>query len=390
MLGKDLLETIKKRAEDSFGITVKTVCSNDPSWVRVDAYGIVLAILFVLIRLQRETGTDQFICKLEREGKYANIDLVWQGKPLKIQTLRGWEAEVVMVGKERIPLTLREVIVHHGARMWPAILKKTPSPRNPEMWTRSREISQDKAGLRLFLPDVETFEPDTLRKTMVVPESRPDFYDFDLFSQPGQTPELDNLPLTELAYTVFDTEATGLFPLAGDEIISLGAVRIVNGRLLREEVFHQLVNPRRQYWQHSVRIHGIQPEMLEDQPAIDKVLPHFHRFVEDSILVAHNAAFDMCLLRMKEAISGVKFNNPVLDTLLLSAIVHPAQERHTLEAIADRLGISVTGRHTALGDALATGEIMLKLIPLLAQMGITTLGEARLASQKTYYARFKY
>jgi DNA polymerase-3 subunit epsilon len=390
MLGRDLLETIKRRAETSFGITVKTVYSTDPNWVRVDAYDIVLAMLFVLSRLQRETGTEKFTCKLEREGKYANLDLIWQGKSLKIQTLRGWEAEVVMVGKERLPSTLREVLAHHGARMWPAILKKTAAPPDPEIWTRSHEISQDKAGLRLFLPDVETFEPDTLRKIMVVPESRPAFYDFDLFSQPGQTPELDNRPLTELTYTVFDTETTGLFPKVGDEIISLGAVRIVNGRLLREESFDQLVNPRRCYWQQSIQIHGIEPEMLENQPTIDRVLPLFHRFAEGSILVAHNAAFDMNMLQMKEVLSGVKFINPVLDTLLLSAVVHPAQSHHTLEVIAERLGVRIVGRHTALGDALATGEIFLKLIPLLAQMGIHTLGAARLASQKSYYARFKY
>jgi DNA polymerase-3 subunit epsilon len=240
------------------------------------------------------------------------------------------------------------------------------------------------------LPDVETLEPDTLRKITVIPESRPVFYDFDLFNQPGQTPELDNRPLSELTYTVFDTETTGLFPKVGDEIISLGAVRIVNGRLLREESFDQLVNPQRCYWQLSIKIHGIQPEMLEGQPSIEKVLPLFHRFAEDSILVAHNAAFDMNMLKMKEAVTGVTFINPVLDTLLLSAVVHPAQEHHTLEAIAERLGVRIIGRHTALGDALATGEIFIKLIPLLAQMGIHTLGEARIASQKTPYARLLY
>jgi len=390
MLGKDLLETIKRRAEDNFGMAVKTVYSTDPNWIKVDAYSIVLAILFVLSRLQRETAADQFTCKLEREGKFANIDLIWQGKPLKIQTLRGWETEVIMVGKEGIPSTLGEVIAHHGAKIWPAILKQTTGDPDLGIGTRSYEMSQDKSGLRLFLPDVETFEPDTLRKIMVIPESRPAFYDFDLFSQPGQTPELDNRLLGELTYTVFDTETTGLFPKVGDEIISIGAVRIVNGRLLREEQFDQLVNPQRCYWEQSIQIHGIQPEMLEDQPAIDRVLPIFHRFAEGSILVAHNAAFDMSMLQLKEALSGVKFINPVLDTLLLSAVVHPAQNHHTLEAIAERLGVSIVGRHTALGDALATGEIFLKLIPLLAQMGIHTLGAARLASQKVYHARFRY
>jgi DNA polymerase-3 subunit epsilon len=74
----------------------------------------------------------------------------------------------------------------------------------------------------------------------------------------------------------------------------------------------------------------------------------------------------------------------------LSAVVHPAQADHNLEAIAARLGVSVVGRHTALGDTLATGEIFLKLLPLLAARGIVTLQDARSASRKTYYARLKY
>ncbi len=98
----------------------------------------------------------------------------------------------------------------------------------------------------------------------------------------------------------------------------------------------------------------------------------------------------MRMLQINEAETGVKFINPVLDTLLLSAVVHPAQEDHNLEAIAERLGISIVGRHTALGDAIATGEIFIKLIPLLAKMGIYTLKDARKASQKTYYSRIKY
>jgi DNA polymerase-3 subunit epsilon len=80
----------------------------------------------------------------------------------------------------------------------------------------------------------------------------------------------------------------------------------------------------------------------------------------------------------------------VLDTLLLSAVVHPNQESHRLEAIAERFGITVIGRHTALGDAIVTAEVWLKLIPLLAAMGVRTLAEARHAAQQTYYSRLKY
>jgi DNA polymerase-3 subunit epsilon len=108
------------------------------------------------------------------------------------------------------------------------------------------------------------------------------------------------------------------------------------------------------------------------------------------VLVAHNAAFDMRFLELKEAVTGIRFDQPVLDTLLLSAVVHPSLQDHGLEAIADRLGVRVIGRHTALGDALLTGEILLRLIPLLAERGIETLKQARDASQRTYHARLRY
>jgi DNA polymerase III subunit epsilon len=167
-------------------------------------------------------------------------------------------------------------------------------------------------------------------------------------------------------------------------------VRIVNGRLLKGEVFEQLVNPRRALSRDSAAIHGIGAEALEGQPLIEQVLPLFHRFCEDSVLVAHNAAFDLRFLQLKEASSGVRFAQPVLDTLLLSAAVHPSHADHRLESIAERLGVRVIGRHTALGDALLTGEIFLKLLPLLAQRGVATLGEALDASRETYYARLQY
>jgi len=105
------------------------------------------------------------------------------------------------------------------------------------------------------------------------------------------------------------------------------------------------------------------------------------------VLVGHNVSFDMSFLRFKEAQSGVHLANPVLDTLLLDAALHPDHERHSLEAIAARLGVGVVGRHTALGDALMTGEVFVRLLTLLQQRGIETLGEALDASRATYQAR---
>ena len=130
--------------------------------------------------------------------------------------------------------------------------------------------------------------------------------------------------------------------------------------------------------------------MVQGAPVIDAVLPAFHAFAQDTVLVAHNAAFDMRFLELKQQRTGIVFDQPVLDTLLLSAVVHPQQESHRLEAIAERLGVNVLGRHTAVGDAMVTAEIFLKLIPLLAERGIVTLAQAREAAQKTYYARVNY
>ena len=167
-------------------------------------------------------------------------------------------------------------------------------------------------------------------------------------------------------------------------------MRIVNRRLLRHESYEQLIDPQRSLPAASVKIHGISADMLDGQPPITRVLPIFRAFVADTVLVAHNAAFDMRFLELKEAATGVRFDRPVLDTFLLSAALFPNQETHRLEAIAERLGVSVMGRHTAVGDAIVTAEVFLKMLPLLAEKGIRTLGQARAASEMTLHARIKY
>lgn len=130
--------------------------------------------------------------------------------------------------------------------------------------------------------------------------------------------------------------------------------------------------------------------MVRGQPNIDVVLPAFHAFCEETVLIAHNAAFDMRFLQLKEERTGVRFTQPVLDTLLLSAVVHPNQESHKLDVILERLGIQIGTRHNALEDALATGEVFLKLLPLLEEQGIVTVRQALEAAEKTYFARVKY
>lgn len=373
MSGRDMLAATARKAEEILGIDILTEAADEDLWLKVDSYSIISALTFLQKQLIEVTGSHRLIYKMAREGRFACFDIIWEGKPVRPETLRKWEEQPVAVDRQALSSTLKEIIEQHAAEIWSHAYK-----------------DRQKAYLRLLFPVAESVENGRIRNLTILPKSRPEFFDFDLFSQPGQRPELDQHLLPELTYTVFDTETTGLDPQGGDEILSIGAVRIVNNRILREECFDQLVDPRRRIPEESIRIHGILPEMVTGQPPIEKALPSFLQFSEDTILVAHNAAFDMRMLQLKEELSGVRFSNPVLDTMLLSAVVQPGQKDHDMEGIAARLGISIVGRHTALGDALVTAEIFLKLIPLLKKQGIATLGQARSASRKTYYARLKY
>jgi DNA polymerase-3 subunit epsilon len=368
MQGRDLVQLAQREIETRLGLESGSDSVDPAIWLKLDSYWLTLALTSLAQKLRDEQDAQAVRLRLTHAGRLAYLDLVWPGAPLPVDVLSRWETEPLHVGEETGPLTLRQVIERHGGEAW------------------YRHDGADGSCYRIAIPAASAGAPST---TPVVP-SRPEFYDFDLFHQPGQSAELDERLLADIDYTAFDTETTGLDPSAGDEIISLGAVRIVNGRLLPHEVFDQLVDPQRSIAAESIAVHGIDPSMLVGQPTIAQALPPFAQFCEGTVLVAHNAAFDMRFLQLKEAQTGVRFTQPVLDTLLLSALLHPGQAEHGLEAVAGRLGVVVIGRHSALGDALLTGEIFLKMLPLLAAQGIRTLRQAREAAQKTYYARIAY
>ena len=376
VLGVDIVSAATSRVESQLKLAIKNEDLDAALWIRADSFSLIQAITFLASRLQDHYDIRELRFRLGSEGKMAFLDLIWSGTPMSSETLFTWEMESMTIGAETNPLTLRDVIERHGGEIW-----------------FQREKAQHRFFFRLVLPVAATpdMQPDE-QATHLRRESRPEYYDFDLFAahdEEGSGVDLDRR-LTDLTFSVFDTETTGLLPSEGDEIIQVGAVRVVNGRLLRQEIFDQLVDPRIPLKPEGIPIHGITEEMVRGQPAIDVVLPAFHEFCAETVLVAHNAAFDMRFFQIKEASLGIRFAQPVLDTLLLSAVIHPNQESHKLESIAERLGINVIGRHTALGDAFVTGEVFLKMIPLLADKGIFTLRQALDAAQKTYFARIKY
>ena len=371
--GADLVAAAQRRIEHMLDMRVLADEVDAGVWLRLDSFSLLQALSFLAARLRDDHEVRSVQLRLQQaDAGHAHLDLLWSGQAMSTETAMNWEIEPMHSGDDWSPLSVRDVIKRHGGEFW-----------------FERERVRQQAFFRFLLPLAS--EPAASEAgAFVSGDSRPEFYDFDLFRRTDGTNALDERRLADLAYTVFDTETTGLDPRAGDEIIQIGAVRVLNGKLLRAESFEQLVDPQRPIPAASIPIHGIQPEMLVGKPTIAKVLPAFHAYAQDTVLVAHNAAFDMRFLQLKEASTGVRFEQPVLDTLLLSALVHPNQESHGLEAIAERFDVKLVGRHTALGDALATAEIFVKLLPLLAGMGIHTLAQAREAAQKTFYARVKY
>ena len=375
MRGADVLAAAQRQLGVHCGCAVTIDSVDDALWLKVDSYTLLQALTYLGTRLVDEFEVRFLLLRLARAGAHAQLDLVWVGQAMSNETVMSWEMEAMRFGAERTPLTVRDVVERHGGEMW-----------------FERERARHQAMFRFLLPlcSVPGAEDPAASAAALASGSRPEYYDFDLFQSHEKDSALEDRLLAELTYTVFDTETTGLNPMGGDAIIQLGAARIVNGKLLRQESFEQLVDPGRSIPAESIPIHGIHQHMVEGQPRIGAVLPVFYAFAQDTVLVAHNAAFDMRFLQLQEEATGIVFRQPVLDTLLLSAVVHPNQDSHRLEAIAERLNVTVQGRHTALGDALVTAEIWLRLIPLLAQQGIYTLRQAREAAQKTYYARLKY
>ena len=200
-----------------------------------------------------------------------------------------------------------------------------------EAWTETRRNGH--ACVRLPIPQARR------ATTRPAPVQRDVVYDFDLLSKERNAGVLESR-LQDLTYVVFDTETTGLTP-SSDEIVQIAAVRVVNGRRVRREVFDTLVDPQRPIPQSSTDVHGITEDMVKGAPSMAEAGKRFHDFARGAVLIAHNAPFDMEFLRRYERAIGVQFDNPVLDTVLLSAVVYGQLDQHSLDALTARLGITI-------------------------------------------------
>jgi DNA polymerase III subunit epsilon len=362
----DLFRLLQRHLSENDGIELTLV--GMPLWLQADSHSLILALEHLIRAVAGYTGKSAFDIEALPGDNYGYVEVAWEGAPIPSAAIESWLDE-----------PLKGTIANRKARQ---ILERHGS----DLWSRPRGDGGACLRLPLRLPE----RPQIV---MAGPPAapRPEYYDFDLFKLTDTA--LADTPLKKLRYVVFDTETTGIRPSEGDELIAIAAVRIVNGRILTGETFERLINPGRSIPAASVRIHGITEEMARDKPPARIVLPQFKNFVGDGVLIAWNAAFDMRFLELKQDEAAVRFDNPVLDALLLSIYVSNDPVNHSLLATAERLGVVVTGRHTALGDAMATAAIWVKLLDLLEARGIRTLGQAyrissRLVAERRQLAQF--
>lgn len=162
------------------------------------------------------------------------------------------------------------------------------------------------------------------------------------------------------AFTAFDTETTGLKTDAA-RIIEIGAVQFNRDGIIGR--FEMLVNPLQSIPPECTAVNHITDSMVSDKPVISKILPQFIDFLGDSIIVAHNARFDLNMLAAELERSALPPNkNRVIDTLALCKWAYPEAGKYRQTFIAERLGIRITDAHRAADDAFVCGNIFLRCI----------------------------
>jgi DNA polymerase-3 subunit epsilon len=170
----------------------------------------------------------------------------------------------------------------------------------------------------------------------------------------------------DTVFCVVDTETTGTDPLAGDRIVEIAAVPVFKGKIYRNKAFHSLVNPRIRIPALIQKVHGISNMDIEEAPDMDAVYDLFRDYVKGTVLVFHNANFDLTFLDMMAKETGnFPITNPYIDTLDLSEEIFG--KPHSLKWLCERLGIKTTIQHRALPDALVTARVFVKLVEYLGE-----------------------
>ncbi len=192
-------------------------------------------------------------------------------------------------------------------------------------------------------------------------------------------------------YCVLDIETTGL-SFRTEKITELGAVIYKNGEIIDQ--FECFVNPEKPIPYEVVKVTNITDEMVKDAETIEQVLPKFLEFIGDSVIVAHNADFDVGFLKYFAEQQGLKLENTYIDTLRLARNLFPDYKKYKLGIIAENLGIKVDVAHRALDDVITLVKVFKVMIEMLQNNGVKRLddidkiesGKADFKKLKSYHA----
>ncbi|HSE95406.1 MAG TPA: exonuclease domain-containing protein, partial [Methylomirabilota bacterium] len=374
--------TLRRMGPEDQVLSVSVAAEPEPLLVRAEASALSSTLArLVRAALARRGPGGQAWLRAVRRGGILQLDVGADGEA---------------------PVADLEAILEVGGAAGPGA-RETVRQHAGEVWAYAEA---GRVGFRLTLPGVNQDEVAAGDRAGARPRAgflgaglasgagdrvdlgeRPDFYDLSLFEEmQRQLDPTDRArPLAEMTCVVFDTETTGLDPGGADRIVSIAGVVIRDGVVRRGETFDALVNPGRPIPPASTRFHGITDATVAECPPIGVVLPAFLRFAASAVLVGHEVWFDLRFLRMEAERLGRGPDvqaRPALDTLALAQVVYGPPAEPGLEALAARLGVTVRGRHSALGDALTTAEVFVRLVPLLAKRNIRTVGQALDAARR--------
>jgi signal-transduction protein with cAMP-binding, CBS, and nucleotidyltransferase domain/DNA polymerase III epsilon subunit-like protein len=188
--------------------------------------------------------------------------------------------------------------------------------------------------------------------------------------------------LAALPVAVLDLETTGL-DVRRDRVVQIGAVAMLGPRILDAPRIEQLVNPGVPMPAVAERIHGLGDADVAAAPDFASVYETLHEMISGRVVVGHNVAFDLAVLRHEAARAGLIWHDPpALDIAQLIGALEPALPDLGLETIASDFDVHIEHRHSALGDSMAAAQVFARLIPRLREADVRTLGEAQLLAAK--------
>lgn len=205
-------------------------------------------------------------------------------------------------------------------------------------------------------------------------------YGVEAYLAPDKNPVVENSKGQDLdtTYCVLDLETTG-FSAKTEKITEVGIMKYKNGEVIDE--FSTFVNPEKHIPARVTEVTKITDDMVKDADTIEKVFPRILEFIEGSVLVAHNAGFDMGFLKQNAKRLGYEFDYTYLDTLSLAKDLFPDYKKYKLGKIAENLGIKVEVAHRALDDVDTTVKVFKVMLDMLKERGAKTIDDIESVSQ---------